>query len=185
MMLSRQESGQDAAAATSADALLLEQQWRATLAEVGRHQQPSSQSRVTQDTFRPTDGLAAVTMRQRPLASPAAPAANGSGLQLPSHFYAEPPPSRAESLRKWYQTHAFMRAACLLGVFFVAFIGLIAIRPPFLYSDPEDKLKEREFSTANAAWMALGSTVLAGIIMVILYFVGAKQAATAAHAAAK
>jgi hypothetical protein len=70
-----------------------------------------------------------------------------------------------------------MRACCLVGVFFVSFIGLIAIRPPFLYSTPEDKLKEREFSAANAAWMALGATVLAGVIMIILYFVQANRLA--------
>ena len=87
------------------------------------------------------------------------------------------------AVKKWYANPLFIQAVCVLAVFLLTLILMVSIRPPFLYvKNPDDKTKDKEFSTANAAWVAFGTAAAALIIMVILAFVAKKKRSPAAAA---
>jgi hypothetical protein len=83
---------------------------------------------------------------------------------------------------KWYTKPLFIQAVCVVSVFVLTLILMVSIRPPFLYvKNPDDKTKDKEFSNANAAWVAFGTSMAALIIMValILWQRSKKKAAAA------
>lgn len=82
----------------------------------------------------------------------------------------------AAGKKPWYKSLAFQYAASLVGLFLLSFIMLVAIRPPFVYTKPEDELHAPSFSAAKAAWWAFGATVAAGVGMGILAAVTAAKA---------
>ena len=85
---------------------------------------------------------------------------------------AKPPPPSA----KWYLSSLFIQTVCVVAVFLLTLILMVSIRPPFLYvKNPEDKTKDKEFSTANAAWVAFGTALASLIIMVVFAFLAAKK----------
>ena len=97
-----------------------------------------------------------------------------------THFFTSEPLDReyaaSATPAAWYANPLFLQFATATTVFLLTFVLLIAIRPAFLYTKPKEKLKEREFSAKNAAWLALGTTVAAAIIMVALALVNKAKA---------
>jgi hypothetical protein len=110
--------------------------------------------------------------------SPVAPAARTLDKFYSADVYGDPQYTRVqpEAKPQWYKHAAFLQSVAVVLVFLLSFILLIAIRPPFLYTKPEDELHKSEFSAARAAWISFGAAAAAAIAMLIIYFVSASKA---------
>lgn len=76
-----------------------------------------------------------------------------------------------QKLKKVVNNPVFQYSIALAGVFLVNFILLVAIRPSFTYTKPDEEHKTRQFSASKAALWALFFTVLGIITMVIVLVV--------------
>lgn len=80
--------------------------------------------------------------------------------------------------RLWYASNAFIHVMCIVGVFVLSFILLVAIRPSFTMSKPKDKLHAPKFSVGKAALFAFIATLVAGVIMIVLAVMKARKSKT-------
>lgn len=71
----------------------------------------------------------------------------------------------------WYKSSVFQHAMCILAVFLLSFVLLVAIKPGFTYTKPKNELEARKFSAARAAVVATGATALAVVIMLVVALV--------------
>lgn len=131
-----------------------------------------------QDAAR-ASGVTQAPMETVRMNTPAFPISNTG---MPSFFtagmqgqYADPAVAPAPP-KQWYTSPVFLQFVAVVAVFLLTFIVLISIRPPFLYTQPKEKLKEPEFSAKNTAWVSLATAVVAAAIMVALALTGKKHA---------
>ena len=68
----------------------------------------------------------------------------------------------------WYRNTVFTQFAVCTGVFLASFVLLVAIRPPFMYQKPKNKLGAEEFVPIRAFYIALAAAVLAAASMLTL-----------------
>lgn len=69
----------------------------------------------------------------------------------------------------WYRHAAVQYTVALTGVFVTSLVLLVLIKPPFVESQPEDQLRAKQFSGAKAAVAAAIATIVAGVIMLIVF----------------
>ena len=70
----------------------------------------------------------------------------------------------------------FQYAVAVVLTFMLSFIALIAIQPPFTFTnEPENKHETKKFSATKASLYALGATVLGVVIVVALYIFSKQQ----------
>jgi hypothetical protein len=112
-------------------------------------------------------------------ANPALPSSHTLDKFYSTDTYDEPGGGKSKTevnvKQPWYKHHLFLQSVAVVVVFLVSFIMLVSIRPPFLYTKPEDELHKSEFSAARAAWISLGAAAVAVIAMLIIYFAAQKQ----------
>lgn len=74
---------------------------------------------------------------------------------------------------KWYKNTIFVHVCMCLLVFLLTFVSVVVIRPPFLNQrkNDDDPIAAPKFLPINAVYMALVTTVLAIILMVVVAFV--------------
>jgi hypothetical protein len=82
-------------------------------------------------------------------------------------------PGAVNSKPKWYANTIFLHACTCLVVFLLTFVIVVLIRPPFLNKrkNEDDPMAAPKFSPTNAVYMALVTTGVAIVLMVIVAFV--------------
>ena len=93
--------------------------------------------------------------------------------QLDSAFQNKELSGAANTKPKWYVNTIFLHASTCLAVFLLTFVIVILIRPPFLNKrkNEDDPMAAPKFSPTNAVYMALVTTGVAVLLMVIVAFV--------------